>query len=178
MSLLLLAGTIVRWVRSRDRLEIDDCIGYRTAMSPGQLWREFRLWSHDRTLGGDWLQLGPSQNTSKPAAFFSQINSSFLRQAPSVEIYRYMLLPMGGGSRIGVSAGGRWFAVRYSTLMVVFGLIPLCKLISTLRSRRFGSGMCARCGYDLRATPDRCPECGAVASDVIDREAQRAKMGK
>ena len=34
------------------------------------------------------------------------------------------------------------------------------------RRQRVDGGLCVACGYDVRASPGRCPECGAVAEPV------------
>jgi hypothetical protein len=47
-------------------------------------------------------------------------------------------------------------------LCVVFAIVPTHWLVMRHRAKRGREACCVTCGYDLRATPDRCPECGTM----------------
>jgi len=62
-------------------------------------------------------------------------------------------------------------AERVEFRLPAWGMVGLTALpasawaVGALRRRpRFRSGLCPSCGYDLRATPDRCPECGRATA--------------
>jgi hypothetical protein len=56
-----------------------------------------------------------------------------------------------------------WLYIPYWFLVLLITVSMVMIQRNRLRQlRRLEHGQCSRCGYDLRATPDRCPECGAV----------------
>ena len=64
-------------------------------------------------------------------------------------------------------SGTRWIGMT----LLVMPLWPLVALAALLpaawirrKAKHHGPHTCLNCGYDLRATPGRCPECGAIAA--------------
>ena len=85
---------------------------------------------------------------------------------PSMEYYVF-----------GEPAGNRMRWFLFSELKPLYGtpaqllselalVVPLLWLTSMLlrrhrARRRAAAGLCPACGYDVRSSPERCPECGA-----------------
>lgn len=65
-----------------------------------------------------------------------------------------------GGERYSFATPATWFAPLPSLRLAV-----VCRDYWRRKHERL-AGRCVKCGYDLRASPDRCPECGAPVSST------------
>jgi hypothetical protein len=79
-------------------------------------------------------------------------------------VYHRFNLTLGRGPQAPVL--GRFVQFQLSggwSLLVSVILLALCVTVFLRQRRRERDpNRCRNCGYDLRATPERCPECGLV----------------
>jgi hypothetical protein len=130
--LVLCAATVALWVRS---YSFRDDVEYRSV----------NVWSH--TGRCRFAVVVP------PTGF--RLTSADIRHDSTQPAYSAFSFDMTNG-RVHVCVP-HWF------VLAMFAAVPAAWLSLYARiRRRLTRGRCTSCGYDLRATPDRCPECGAI----------------
>ena len=103
-------------------------------------------------------------------ASYEQTDSAVLTTiAKSGDTKNLWILLSGDGNLRSNFGKSRWIAFPYLTPLVPCAALPAIMLGRAWRRRkRLRGGLCARCGYDLRASQGRCPECGARHGEAGD----------
>jgi hypothetical protein len=156
---MLCVAVCVLWVRSYHVADAWtwDRLGARVilASANGQLWWERIRWS---TGAGVTLAGRPGYGATPPNAVRLED-----KLPPSRELGGFRWTYEDWDPRTPGAIVFELLAIPNWWIAVATAILPgLALLARWRRRRRTLPGLCPHCGYDLRATPDRCPECGAI----------------
>lgn len=170
LSLLLCVATAVLWVRSYrvgDRWLLD----WRVAVvaSSGQVSFRFSTGSpsqgQEATTGWRHRAERPMRLAVPRGISRQTIGGMGPNQYTSLEVG---LWGLGVRHNSNPQRGAIFLLVPYWFVLAAALLVPALRLVAAARRwprrRRESLGLCPVCGYDLRATPGQCPECGTAAA--------------
>ncbi|HEY7118297.1 MAG TPA: hypothetical protein VH475_17040 [Tepidisphaeraceae bacterium] len=167
VSLVLCVATAVLWVRSRWTADVAGHWSRTGVPISDTLWSangfiSLRHWeppanSRVQVRARGWFYGHGPAAQDDPSRFLYSRDS---RRLLGVTYFDYTWMrPRGPFDGVRERA----LLVPYWLLLVVFGAPAVIRLLSRghrRRAARVAAGLCPACGYDLRATPQRCPECG------------------
>ncbi len=127
-----------------------------------------------KPLGAGWVgTMGPSRGwyTDVPIAVFSSYPNDHRWLVFDYRYHHDNGLPQGPFNMI---HHNYLFRLRISLWAVVMGVIVIAAILGYRRRRwlsayRQREKLCLNCGFDLRASPGRCPECGLEPSAASGR---------
>ena len=153
LSLTLLVATAALWVRSRFVID-----SYLTWYADGTE-RVLTSARGQVVLRKIWLKY--------PSAPTAEFRSARLTEGYTTRTgFAGFFVEDGKATPAIPNTPNRWviIAIPYWSIALTGAALPAIVLRRRLGARRQRSGTCAACGYDLRATPGRCPECGTAAN--------------
>jgi hypothetical protein len=138
-------------------------------------WRAYKVRSHRGRLFFSVLECADNAGIYDPSYLGWRIRSE--REARIGPPKRRNALERLGfivGRESGPPVNPWWqwlvYVPHWAALLLFGGLsTPLwTKVRRSIRAkRRAAAGLCVACGYDIRATAERCPECGAVSEKLM-----------
>jgi len=173
LSLLLCVAAALLWLRSNrtcdyayrvDERTLDDASEWAVASYRGAVWV-----GHDRYDANMRQNWGPAlyrgfRSSTEPPSLMTLSDPALVDDAGSDwDRFRHRWFVWAGE---GLGLGQSQLLVCPDWALIVVGaIVPGTRFVNRrIRRRRRSRGLCPSCGYDLRATPGRCPECGTPAS--------------